>query len=80
MSTIINLLVEHGDQFLSGLRVTLLLSGKSTELVDMLKKAMEEASENLEFERAASLRDQIRAIEKTVEKQAIALWLYSSER
>ena len=26
MSTIINLLVEHGDQFLSGLRVTLLLS------------------------------------------------------
>ncbi|WP_295638099.1 excinuclease ABC subunit UvrC [uncultured Mailhella sp.] len=54
-------------------RVALLLSGKSTELVDTLKKAMEEASEHLEFERAASLRDQIRAIEKTVEKQAIVL-------
>ena len=54
-------------------RVALLLSGKSTELVDMLKKAMEQASEALEFERAASLRDQIRAIEKTVEKQAIVL-------
>ena len=34
---------------------------------------MEQASEALEFERAASLRDQIRAIEKTVEKQAIVL-------
>ena len=54
-------------------RVTLLLSGKSTELIDILKKAMEKASDALDFERAASLRDQIRAIEKTIEKQAIVL-------
>lgn len=54
-------------------RVMLLLSGKSTELIDMLKKAMEKASEALDFERAATLRDQIRAIEKTIEKQAIVL-------
>ena len=54
-------------------RVTLLLSGKSTELIDMLRSAMEKASDDLDFERAASLRDQIRAIEKTIEKQAIVL-------
>lgn len=54
-------------------RVTLLLSGKSTELIDLLKSAMERASDDLDFERAASLRDQIRAIEKTIEKQAIVL-------
>ena len=54
-------------------RVTLLLSGKSRELIDHLRAAMEEASEALEFEKAAALRDQIRAIEKTVEKQGIVL-------
>ena len=54
-------------------RVTLLLSGKSTELIDLLKEAMNRASDELDFERAATLRDQIRAIEKTVEKQAIVL-------
>ncbi|MBQ4615713.1 MAG: excinuclease ABC subunit C [Mailhella sp.] len=54
-------------------RVSLLLSGKSTELVDMLRASMEKASDELDFERAASLRDQIRAIEKTVEKQGIVL-------
>ena len=54
-------------------RATLLLSGKSRELIDHLRAAMEEASEALEFEKAAALRDQIRAIEKTVEKQGIVL-------
>ncbi|WP_418764328.1 excinuclease ABC subunit UvrC [Mailhella sp.] len=54
-------------------RVTLLLSGKSTELLDLLKETMLKASDDLDFERAASLRDQIRAIEKTIEKQAIVL-------
>ena len=54
-------------------RVTLLLSGKSRELIDHLRAAMEKAAEELEFEKAATLRDQIRAIEKTVEKQGIVL-------
>ena len=54
-------------------RVALLLSGKSTELIDLLRTAMEKASDELDFERAASLRDQIRAIEKTIEKQGIVL-------
>lgn len=54
-------------------RVSLLLSGKSTELLDLLRDAMMKASDDLDFERAASLRDQIRAIEKTIEKQGIVL-------
>ena len=34
---------------------------------------MEAAAEALEFEQAAVLRDQIRAVEKTVERQAMVL-------
>lgn len=47
-----------------------LLDGHSTPLVDNMREEMEKASEELDFERAAMLRDQIRAVEKTVEKQA----------
>lgn len=47
------------------------LSGKETYVTKMLKTEMEEASENLEFEKAASLRDKILAIEAIVEKQKI---------
>ncbi len=54
-------------------RVSLLLSGKSSELIDLLKASMEKASEALDFEHAAALRDQIRAIQKTIEKQGIVL-------
>lgn len=52
-------------------KVELLLSGKSRELLEMITRKMEEASENLEFEEAAKLRDQKFAIEKTVEKQGV---------
>ncbi len=52
-------------------KVELLLSGKSHELLEMITRKMEEASENLEFEEAAKLRDQKFAIEKTVEKQGV---------
>ena len=50
-------------------RVEMLLSGKSGELTAQLERRMAEASANLEFERAAELRDQIRAIRQTVEGQ-----------
>lgn len=46
------------------------LGGKS-EILGSLKQEMEEASENLEFERAARLRDKIRAIEKVSQKQHV---------
>ncbi len=52
-------------------KVELLLSGKSRELLENITRKMEEASENLEFEEAAKLRDQKFAIEKTVEKQGV---------
>lgn len=46
-----------------------ILSGKDSSLKNKLKKSMEEASENLEFEEAAKLRDKILAIETIKEKQ-----------
>ncbi len=48
-----------------------LLSGKNKDLVNKLQKDMEYASQNLEFEKAASLRDKIIAINNIVEKQKI---------
>lgn len=54
-------------------KVVMLLEGKSTELLRDLESEMLAASENLDFERAAILRDQIRAVEHTVEKQSVVL-------
>lgn len=53
--------------------VVLLLSGKSDALLQQLRRDMEAASEVLDFERAAELRDQLRAVERTVERQAVVL-------
>ena len=50
----------------------LLLEGKSTQLADRLSRQMNEAAEALRFEEAARLRDQIRAMTKTAEKQQVA--------
>ena len=47
------------------------LNGNVGTIKNELKKKMEKASVNLEFERAAEIRDQIRYIEETVEKQKI---------
>jgi excinuclease ABC subunit C len=52
-------------------QVTLFLEGRSQELIRTLRKAMETASESLDFERAAKIRDQIKAVERTVERQSI---------
>ncbi len=48
-----------------------LLTGKDTKITNRLKAEMEEAAENLDFEKAASLRDKLIAIEKINEKQKI---------
>jgi excinuclease ABC subunit C len=50
-------------------RVEMLLSGKSGELLTTLEKRMAEASAAMEYEQAALLRDQIRAVRQTVEGQ-----------
>jgi len=47
------------------------LSGRDKTLVNNLKKEMQEQSLNLEFEKAASLRDKILAIENIAEKQKV---------
>lgn len=52
-------------------QVRLFLEGKNRDLLDMLKTRMEEASENMEYERAAELRDRISKIEGALEKQKI---------
>ncbi len=47
------------------------LEGRTEAIVNRLKTEMEQAAEHLRFERAAALRDQIRAIENVVERQKV---------
>jgi len=52
-------------------QVRMFLTGKNRDLVENLKKRMDEESERLHFEAAAKIRDQITHIERVVEKQKI---------
>ncbi len=52
-------------------RLELFLSGRSKELLQKLQAEMLEASQELNFEKAAELRDQIQAIQNTVEQQSV---------
>jgi excinuclease ABC subunit C len=47
----------------------LFIEGKQDELLSELRQKMAEKSEAMEFEAAAKIRDQIQAVEKTLEKQ-----------
>ncbi len=51
--------------------VALFLDGKQDKLVKQLKAEMEEAAEDLQFEKAARLRDQVQAVETLVERQKV---------
>ncbi|MFM7320353.1 MAG: excinuclease ABC subunit UvrC, partial [Armatimonadota bacterium] len=51
--------------------VSLFLSGRQDSLVKDLKQQMETAAENLEFERAAKIRDRIQAVNQVVERQKV---------
>ncbi len=51
---------------------TLFLEGKNEQVINALTEPMQEASDNLEFERAARLRDQIRSLRRVQEKQHIS--------
>jgi excinuclease ABC subunit C len=53
--------------------VALFLEGKADELTAQLEGRMKDASEKLEYERAAQLRDQIHAIDRSLEKQRTVL-------
>ena len=50
-------------------QIVLFLEGKQEDIVKQLRHKMEEAAENWAFERAASLRDQLQAVEKVIERQ-----------
>jgi excinuclease ABC subunit C len=53
-------------------QVLLFLEGKSDDVLRRLTKQMETAAERMDFERAAMLRDQLRSIERTVERQMVS--------
>lgn len=82
-------LADKGEYAQNVRKICDLLSGNSAALLEGMKAEMEKASEELEFEKAACLRDQINAINKTVERQAAiipgmkdmdAVGLYQSEK
>lgn len=52
-------------------QVRLFIEGKNRDLVELLRKHMAEASEQMEYERAAELRDRIARIEGAFERQKI---------
>ncbi|WP_280275670.1 excinuclease ABC subunit UvrC [Nocardia wallacei] len=49
------------------------LSGKTDRMVRDLKRQMQAAAEDLDFETAARLRDDVQALERALEKQAVVL-------
>lgn len=53
--------------------IALFFDGKQDGLVKRLQKEMEEAAENLEFEQAARLRDQLQGIEQIITQQKAVL-------
>ncbi|MEB6856105.1 excinuclease ABC subunit UvrC [Proteus cibi] len=52
--------------------VRLFLSGDDTQVINGLVKRMEDASQELRFEEAARIRDQIQAVRQVTEKQFVA--------
>ncbi|MBQ3849863.1 MAG: excinuclease ABC subunit UvrC, partial [Clostridia bacterium] len=55
-----------------------LLQGHCKDIVDRLRQQMNDASEKMEYERAAVLRDRIKAIESLAEKQRAATTVINS--
>lgn len=51
--------------------LVLFLEGKQEDVVRALRSEMEEAAEKLEFERAARLRDRLKAIQEVLEQQKV---------
>lgn len=58
-------------------QAVLILQGKSEELTARLRTEMEQAAEELRFERAAELRDRVRAIEGLQNKQRVIATVFN---
>lgn len=54
-------------------KVAMIFQGRTRELIDSLSDQMEQAAENLNFEHAARLRDQIKGIQQLGADQKVAL-------
>lgn len=52
-------------------QVILFLEGRQDQIIAELRREMEQAAADLQFERAAALRDRIQALQQVVEKQKI---------
>ncbi len=52
-------------------QVEMFLSGRQTEVVDEMKKEMEQAAEAMEFEEAGFIRDRLYALNTVIEKQQV---------
>lgn len=64
-------LVDHAEYQRMVRDVLLILEGKVDEVVRELTAKMEQAAEQLAFEKAARYRDQIRGLTRTIEHQAV---------
>lgn len=53
-------------------QIMMLLDGKTDNIIKLAKQEMEEYSMKMEFEKAATVRDRIQAIERISEKQKVA--------
>ncbi len=63
--------VDRGEYLRAVRQVCKLFEGRHDEVIRQLSAQMEEAAENLHFERAAALRDRIRAISQLAERQKV---------
>ncbi|MEG2171959.1 MAG: excinuclease ABC subunit UvrC [Desulfovibrionaceae bacterium] len=65
--------VTPADYFVGVQPVIELLSGRTNDLLRELEQKMLTAAESLDFEQAARLRDQLQAVQRTVEQQSAVL-------
>ena len=66
--------ISKGDYGHDIEQVMLFLDGRQEQVTRHLRREMETASATLDYERAASLRDQLRAVERTTESQKMAAY------
>ncbi len=64
--------ISQEEYLLRVQEAVMFLQGRSRELLKHLEKRMKKASQDLKFEEAARLRDQIREVERTIEAQKVA--------
>jgi excinuclease ABC subunit C len=65
-------LANHDEYMDNVSRIMMILEGRNTDLISKLKTKMQHYAEQLDFEQAAKVRDQIEALSKTLEKQVVA--------